>query len=108
MVGTAKAERVSSYWPQLNRPEGDNSPVHTVCEQMDFHWTQNSVAEFRRLWRSGLTMPEIAEHFDRDPDEVLLLVIDQARRGFIEAWRPPKQKENGGKNRAKKKETYPA
>jgi len=92
----AKKERANSYWPRLNRQDGDNSPVYTVCEQMDFHWTQDSVAEFRRLWRTGLTLPQIAEHFNRDPDEVMLLVIDQARRGFIEAWQPPKHKKRGG------------
>lgn len=82
----AKQERISSYWPRLKRPVGDSSPIYTACENMDFHWTKNAVAEFRRLWRAGLTLPEIAEHFDRDPDEVVFLVIDQARRGFIEAW----------------------
>ena len=42
------------------------------------------VERFRRYWAAGRSVQEIGEQLERDPDEVALLVMDQARRGAIE------------------------
>lgn len=51
---------------------------------MDFHWDLKDVFEFDQMWHDGVDVEEIALYFDRDVDEVALLIIDRARRGRIE------------------------
>lgn len=53
-------------------------------EDMDFVWCEREVREFDHMWRGGLSVWDIARAFDRDPDEVLILVIDRVRGGHIE------------------------
>lgn len=57
--------------------------IYIACEEMNFIWSEEEVNEFINLWNSGIDILSIAEHFNRDPDEVGLLVIDQARNGSI-------------------------
>ncbi|QDH23489.1 helix-turn-helix domain containing protein [Saccharibacillus brassicae] len=73
----------SADWPRPLWSAADISEIHIACEDYDFAWTDKQVQRFLEMWRSGLTIRQIAEHFDRDPDEVVLLVMDQAKLGNI-------------------------
>ncbi|WP_322925349.1 helix-turn-helix domain containing protein [Paenibacillus campi] len=57
--------------------------IHIALEELNFVWDENELKRFRRMWTAGYTLPAIALAFDRDPDEVVLLVMDQARAGEI-------------------------
>ncbi|MGF7046360.1 hypothetical protein J2T13_000836 [Paenibacillus sp. DS2015] len=71
--------RVSSA--KLTLPSDKNrTNIYTACEDMDFHWSNNEVRSFEKMWLEGLGVKEIAEKLQRDPDEVLILVIDRANR----------------------------
>lgn len=58
--------------------------VYVALEDMDFTWDEDEVSEFDRMWDEGLSVYDIARAFDRDPDEVALLVMDRVRAGMIE------------------------
>lgn len=57
--------------------------IYTALEDLNFLWNEDDLPAFREMWKDGRSVQEIADHFDRDPDEVVLLVIDQAREGKI-------------------------
>lgn len=58
--------------------------IYTALEDLNFHWDEDKdIPHFRLMWGAGCSVLEIADYFDRDPDEVLLLVIDQAKAGKI-------------------------
>ena len=54
-----------------------------ALEELDFTWDLDEVKEFKKLWKRGADFRLIAEHFNRDPDEVAILIMDLARRGKI-------------------------
>ena len=56
---------------------------HIALEDLNFKWNVRDVQEFRRMWEEGLSIWDIARAFDRDPDEVVLLIMDQSRKGDI-------------------------
>ncbi|ANB66178.1 hypothetical protein GFC29_3849 (plasmid) [Anoxybacillus sp. B7M1] len=56
---------------------------YILFENVDFYWDQRDVLLFDRLWENGRSIKNIAAHFDRDEDEIALLVIDRARKGRI-------------------------
>lgn len=60
-----------------------------ACEEMDFTWDRDEVKRFIELWELGVSISDMAHEFERDPDEVLILAIDQARKDAI------KQREHG-------------
>ncbi|MFV9511819.1 hypothetical protein [Tepidibacillus sp. LV47] len=37
-----------------------------------------------KLWNEGWSVWDIAKAFNRDPDEVAILIIDRVRNGFIQ------------------------
>jgi len=57
--------------------------LYIACEEMNFHWSAAEVMRFRHFWNTGESVTDIAEHFKRDPDEVGLLIIDQAKKDLI-------------------------
>lgn len=59
------------------------SDIYIACEEMDFTWTKEKLQEFSKLWKKGLGLMEIAEHLDRDPDEVAMLIMDHGRLNKI-------------------------
>lgn len=61
--------------------------IYIACEEMNFFWTEADLMMFRHLWKKGESVEDIAEHFKRDPDEVGLLIIDQARQDLIKPRR---------------------
>lgn len=66
--------------------------LYIACEQMNFFWSERQVSKFKQLWDSGESIQSIAKHFKRDPDEVGLLVIDQAKKGNIKTQCEPAEK----------------
>lgn len=50
---------------------------------LDFYWNEADVLKFDRMWKKGVNILDIARFFGRDPDEIVLLGIDRARKGFI-------------------------
>lgn len=74
----------TSAWPRLSRSAGDDSELYTACEDCDFIWTTQQLEYFRRQWNAGVGIQQIAEYFDRDADELIILAIDQARQGEIQ------------------------
>lgn len=65
--------------------------IYIVCEEIDMVWDEQDIKEFERMWKEGLSIEDIAKSFDRDPDEVGLLIIDRSRKGMI-------QRRKGGLN----------
>lgn len=57
--------------------------TYTACEDFNFHWEMAQVKEFRRLWREGYHIADIAVKLGRHQAEVLILAIDQAEKGLI-------------------------
>jgi hypothetical protein len=57
--------------------------TYVACEEVNMIWDEKDVLAFDSMWNQGINIFEIAESFDRDPDEVVLLVLDRARKGHI-------------------------
>lgn len=57
--------------------------IYVVLEDLDFVWDEADIPKVEEMWREGLSVWEIAKVFDRDPDEVALLIMDRARQGTI-------------------------
>lgn len=57
--------------------------LYIACEEMDFYWTVSELMHFRYMWNQGKSITDIASYFNRDPDEVGILIIDQARQNLI-------------------------
>lgn len=56
---------------------------YIALEEMNFFWKESQVKEFDQLWREGWSIYYISDHFNRDPDEVLLLYLDRIKKGYI-------------------------
>jgi hypothetical protein len=54
-----------------------------VCEELNFYWDEPELEKLQRFWSRGLSTEKIAEHFKRDPDEVLIALIYLAREDLI-------------------------
>jgi hypothetical protein len=52
---------------------------------LDFSWSWPKITLVRKLWIEGYEIAEIAEEVDRIIDEVALLIMDQARKGKLNA-----------------------
>jgi len=52
-------------------------------EELDFSWDEADIPQVRHMWKKGLSVWDIARAFDRDPDEVALLIMDLVRKGQI-------------------------
>lgn len=66
----------------------ERSSVYVACEEVDMIWDEKDVLAFDVMWNQGLDIFVIADAFDRDPDEVVLLVLDRARKGHIQTKHP--------------------
>lgn len=69
----------------------ERKQLYLALEEFDFSWCSSEVRQFEKLWKEGKNVYDIAEHFDRDIDEVVLLVLDRCRKGTI-------KKRKGGLN----------
>lgn len=55
-----------------------------VLEGLDFFWDQPELEEIAEMWEKGLSPMYMANHFDRDPDEIFLALLHLARDKRIE------------------------
>jgi hypothetical protein len=54
-----------------------------VCEGLDFWWDEPELNVIVKMWKGGLSINQMADRFERDPDEVLLAIIHLAREDLI-------------------------
>ncbi|MBO0962368.1 hypothetical protein J1P26_21935 [Neobacillus sp. MM2021_6] len=50
-----------------------------ILEDLDFVWDQPELNEIAQMWNRSLSVNYMAEHFNRDPDELLMAIIHLAR-----------------------------
>lgn len=62
-----------------------SKPVYTMFKGVNMNWVLEDVIRFEEFWRQGMSIPEIARELHREPDLILLLAIDRAEIGKIEA-----------------------
>lgn len=55
--------------------------VYLALEELDFVWSTKQVEEFDNLWSEGMSLKNISLYFNRDIDELAILLIDRARKG---------------------------
>lgn len=58
--------------------------TYIACEDLDFSWTKAEIAEFVLMWREGLRLDEMARHFNRPQEEILILALDRGMNEVIE------------------------
>ncbi len=51
--------------------------TYIACEDLDFSWTKAEMAEFVLMWREGKRLDEMSRHFNRPPEELLILALDR-------------------------------
>jgi hypothetical protein len=56
-----------------------------ILEDINFIWDEPELKEVRKMWKKGVSVISMAEHFERDPDEVLLAIMHLARNDKITA-----------------------
>lgn len=54
-----------------------------VLEELNFLWDAPELAEVADMWMKGEGIQDIAEYFDRDPDEIILALMHLARSDHI-------------------------
>ncbi|MFZ4847404.1 hypothetical protein ACOYX7_17260 [Enterococcus casseliflavus] len=64
-----------------------DSPVYIPFIEKNFVWNDSEIKRFREKWAANESIICISEEFNRDIDEVLFLVMDQAGRDFIQPRR---------------------
>jgi len=57
--------------------------VYIALEDLDFSWDEADIPQVRHMWKKGLSIWDIARAFDRDPDEVAILIMDLIRKSQI-------------------------
>jgi hypothetical protein len=56
-----------------------------VLEDLNFWWDEPELKLIRKMWKLTLSVEHMAEHFNRDPDEVILAIMHLAREDKIKA-----------------------
>lgn len=57
--------------------------MEIILEDAKFMWSKKELKRFKLLWEQGLGIYEIAEWMNEEPDDIALLVIDQAQKEII-------------------------
>jgi hypothetical protein len=52
-------------------------------EELEWEWEEKLVFKVDQMWANGNSAEWIAKELKKDPDEVLILLIDRARKGYI-------------------------
>ncbi|WP_277630373.1 hypothetical protein [Atopococcus tabaci] len=58
-----------------------------ILENAKWIWQREEIEQFRQLWADGWNVKQIAALMKENPDDVALLVMDQAQKGKIEVKR---------------------
>lgn len=56
-----------------------------LCDDLNLDTNAKELSKFRDLWNNGYSLPDIAAALRREPDEVLIMVVDQSRKEHINA-----------------------
>lgn len=78
-----KGENITTVRLEKKYMTEKRQKVYIACETLDFIWDEKDVKVIERMWSSGVSIYDISRSFNRDPDEVVILIIDRARRGSI-------------------------
>jgi hypothetical protein len=68
--------------PPADQPKSRRG-IYLAMEDADLVWDTREVKQFDEMWAEGIDITDIAKRFKRDPDEVLVLALDRARKGYI-------------------------
>lgn len=60
------------------------SLIYIACEDLDFVWDEHDLIEFINDWKSGKSIFQLADRFQREQDEIAILILDLARKGMID------------------------
>jgi hypothetical protein len=66
-----------------SRKRRPREELYIALSELDFSWYPGEVEQVAQLWRKGLPVADIAEKMKRDIDEVVILIMDLARRDVI-------------------------
>ena len=56
---------------------------YIACSDLEFGWTKDEIKVVRNAWDAGFGTATISKALNRDPDEVLLLLVDLRRKGAV-------------------------
>ena len=56
---------------------------YIALADLNMDWEQKDVEKFDFLWKSDLSMKEIAKRLKKSHDEVAVIILDRARKGKI-------------------------
>ncbi|MBD7967726.1 helix-turn-helix domain-containing protein [Paenibacillus gallinarum] len=76
MVQIRQFARNEHFFKQRNN-------IYLACEEMDFTWNEKEIKQVEIMWNKGVEVHSIATEMKRDPDEVVILIIDRAKKGCI-------------------------
>lgn len=57
--------------------------TYIALEELNFSWTKEELFDFECMWDEGATLDELAEYFERTPEEILILALDRGMKGKI-------------------------
>lgn len=57
--------------------------TYIALYDLNFDWLETEIVRFEEMWRAGVSVKQIAKVLQRDPDEVVILAMDRARKGKI-------------------------
>lgn len=78
-----KSENLSIKLIEKNYMKKKRQRTYICCEDLDFIWDERDIKLVDRMWLEGLSIYDISRSFNRDPDEVVVLIIDRSRKGRI-------------------------
>lgn len=76
-------ESASIYWIERNYMKHERKNIIVALEDLDFIWCEEEVKEVIEMWERGIPLDMIASNFDRDQDEVAILIMHLARKNQI-------------------------
>lgn len=51
--------------------------------KLDLVFKENELADFKEMWKAGISVENMAKKMRRKPSEIILLVIDHAERNLV-------------------------
>jgi hypothetical protein len=52
-------------------------------EDINWYWDHNEVCRFDELWKTGVSLLDMAEQLNRAPVEIMLMIMDRDLEGHI-------------------------
>lgn len=57
--------------------------TYIACEQLDYAWSRSDLREIVDMWKLGVPIDYISEHFGRPDEECAIILMDLAMHGII-------------------------